>query len=164
MVRNLLKGLGLAAIATVMGGMSVSEAAPVAHACAAPIRSMVKTDTGGLKTSATNFVNVPGAAATVTVPAGKSYCVKVRFSVQMRCFGSAGNDECFIRVVSGGGVVFDPSIEVSFSTTQSVGVRSFEWVKELGPGSHAVRVQAVVQDAATQFDLQMWTLNVEVTN
>jgi hypothetical protein len=109
-------------------------------------------------------VNVTGGQTSVVVPAGKSYCVKIRFSAMMRCTQSGAADECFIRAVAGA-FVADPAINgITFSredTTYSV--RSFEWVKELGAGTHIVRMQAAVQNIATSFDIQAWTFDVETS-
>ena len=90
MIQGIWKRLGLVAVITLAGGVSMAAAAPTSENCGAPIRSVVKTDVSNFSTAATSFVNVPGAAVTVTVPAGETQCVKVRFSAEVRCveFGS----------------------------------------------------------------------------
>ena len=143
----------------------MAAAETVTTKCGAPIRSVVKTETGSFITSSTNFASVPGAAVSITIPAGESQCVKVRFSVQMRCVESAEADLCGIRVIVPFLTTFYPNINgVTFASEQgnAMSVRSFDWVARLDAGSHIVRLQAGVQNAATSFELHAWTMNVEI--
>jgi hypothetical protein len=165
MIRHCRKLLFIATVLAVACQMSESQAAPVSHSCGAVIKSRVKTETVPFATSSTPFVNVPGGQIPVVVPAGKTYCVKIRFSAQMRCTDSAAGDECFIRALAGANMA-DPAINgITFSAEDATySVRSFQWIKELGAGTHNVRVQAAVQNAATSFSIQAWTLDVETSD
>ena len=142
---------------------SASNAA-VVHKCGAPISSIVKTEIAAFTTGSTSFVNVPGASAKVTVPAGATRCVKVRFSAEASCSQTGVFDLCALRVVVPGVVTFDPPINgVNFVVeNNNLEARSFEWVKILEAGVHTVVVQAGVQVAGTTFSIPIWTLDVEV--
>jgi hypothetical protein len=138
----------------------------VSHSCGAPIRSIVKTDTAIFETNSSAFVNLPGAVATVDIPAGEIRCVKVRFSASVSCSQTAQSDVCVVRAGEIGGSVFDPAVNgIDFADEQGDALRthSFEWVKQLSAGSHTIRVQAAVQNAATKFTIGAWTMDVEQT-
>ena len=69
-----------------------------------------------------------------------------------------------MRVIVPNVTVFDPPLNgITFARDQGIatGTRSFQWVKRLSAGTHVVRVQAGVQNAATSFEIQAWTLDVE---
>jgi hypothetical protein len=166
MIQGIWKRLGLVAVITLAGGISMAAAEPETTTCGASIRSVVKTDFVLFSTSSTTFANLPGAAVAVTVPPGETQCVKVRFSAEVRCMPSASADLCAVRVLVPDLTLFLPGVNgVTFASEQgsATGTRSFQWVQRLFPGTHVVRVQAGVQNAATNFEIQAWTLDVEST-
>jgi hypothetical protein len=165
MIRHFCKLLSLATVLAVAGETTISQAAPIVHACGPVIKSRVKTETAEFFTSSTSFVNVTGTQTAVVVPAGQTYCVKIRFSAVMQCSATASVDRCVIRVLAGASLA-DPALDVVVFAGEdggNYGVRSFQWVKELGPGRHVVRAQAKVQNAVTMFNIRTWTLDVETT-
>lgn len=155
----------LAAAVFIAAGASLSAAAPVTHTCGKPLGSVVLTETVAFTTSSTDFVQVPKARRAITVPAGQTRCVKVRFSAETGCSVTGNADGCFIRVGVLNGTIFDPPINgITFGyEDDSFRVRSFEWVKRLGEGAYIISAQAAVQNAATQFNIQVWTLSLEIT-
>jgi hypothetical protein len=159
---TVFSGVLFAALAMLSPSVSI---AAVTHSCGAPIRSIVKTEIGGFTTSSTTFVNLPGAVPTINVPAGETQCVKVRFSAMVSCSQTGDADICSILVVEPGVVAFDPPFNgVNFIVeNNNYEARSFEWVKELGAGSHTIRVLAGVQKPATVFQIPIWTLDIEQT-
>jgi hypothetical protein len=144
---------------------SSATATPVDHQCGASIGSDVKTETTLFNTQSKNFVNVPGASVTVTVPSGQTRCVKVRFSVEGRCSLTGSTDACFIRVNATGAGLLDPAVNgIQFiSEKDNNAAYSFQWVKALTAGTYTIKVEAAVQHAATNFTLAAWTLDVETT-
>lgn len=148
-----------------LGLVSVpASQAAVTHSCGASIRSTIKTDIPNFTTSSTTFVNVPGGVVTVDIPAGRTRCVKVHFSASMSCSTTGSIDLCDFRAGEIGGSAFDPPLNgIDFADGQgdTFQTHSFEWVKELGAGSHKIRVQAGVGSAPTTLTIRAWTLEVE---
>ncbi len=68
------------------------QAAPVAIECGPLIKSVVKTDIEFFTTSSELPVPLKGAAVSFSVPAGRTVCVRVRFSAIANCPLS-----CFLR-------------------------------------------------------------------
>jgi hypothetical protein len=142
-----------------------AAAAPDAHSCGAVIKSVVKTETFALfTTQSTTFVNLPGAAVNVTVPAGETRCVKARLSVIGQCSETAAFDLCAVRMV--GSVTLDPPVNGVDMVTPSNGGHgafTFQWVKRLEAGTHTIRPQVAVQNAMTTFSIKTWTYEVETS-
>jgi len=152
-------------IASLVFAPSLSWAA-TAHACAATLSRTILTQITSFKTQSTTFVNVPGAAAMVNVPAGQTRCVIVRFSASSSCSETSAFDVCTIRVVEPAKVALDPPLNGIDFADGSVGLaaHSFEWVKRFGPGKHTIVAQAAVQNSATTMSMPLWTMDVETTN
>ena len=141
-----------------------ARTAPIVHNCGVPISSIVRTEIGLFSTQSTTFANVTGAAVAITVPAGTTRCVKVRFSGIMRCSETVNFDVCAILVVIPNLVTFDPAfLGIDYHDEDSnYAANSYEFVKRLDPGSYTIRVRAGVQNAATKFDITAWTMDVEI--
>ena len=143
-----------------------AQAEVVAMNCGATIKTVAKANNPNWTTSSTAFVAVPGAAITINVPAGEQRCVKLRFSALARCPNTGVvNDECFIRMVDVGSNLAAPPVNgLSYAAEEGrFLVRSYEWIKILDAGSHILRPEAAVQNAATNFDIATWTFSVDVS-
>ena len=140
---------------------------PSVHQCGDTVRSTVKT-WGEFFSHNVQFAQVPGAYAVVNVPVGQSQCIKATFSAIANC---AGTGNCYIRARDGRGpdnaVNMDPPTEVFAAITGNPSaanaLHSFEWVIRAGPGQHIIAIQSRVNAATTNFNINAWTLDVEVT-
>src|SRR5205814_482584 len=111
------------------------------------------SDTSVQTTSSTSFVNLPGAATSMTVPSNTKALIIVRFSAQSLCSGDAGT-WCSVRVLVGGveadpakGLIFhfdaaDPQAGFGFAAASHAIERE---AGPLGPGTYPVTVQYAVQ-------------------
>jgi hypothetical protein len=156
--------------ATVSTGVFIAFISPlssatVTHNCGSTIRSIVKTEEdGNFRTISSQFVNVTGASALITVPAGTTRCVKVRFSASATCPNDVDLAFCALRVLTGG-VTFDPvpygGVRIA-SGFNALTTHGFEWVKRLAPGSYMIQLQARVEPGGEPFSIPIWTLDIEV--
>ena len=141
--------------------------AVVTTKCGAVIQSTVKSEAFALfTTQSTAFVNVPGAAISVTVPDGETRCVKARLSVIGKCADTAAFDLCAVRMAEVGVTLLDPPVNGVDMVTPSNGGHgafTFQWIKRLEAGTHAIRPQVAVQNAMTTFSIQTWTFEVETS-
>jgi len=119
-------------------------------------------------TSSLTFVAVPGATATVKVPAGSKGLIIARFSAVSSCTDSVnvtGGYGCELRVLvngveaapaSGQSEVFDSS------AADGREAHAFERSRgPVGPGTYVVTVQYAVPAATVAFDLVGWSLEVD---
>ena len=138
---------------------------------AGPITAVTVVSDGGLQeTSSRTFVDVPGAATTIRVPAGQRALIVARFSASSQC-GSLNPDDdgCFVRILVGG-VEADPVAAGSFDTaaccpnsSNGDSFESHQIERSRGPvssGTYTVKVQWQA-DAENQFMLWGWHLAVE---
>ena len=135
--------------------------APLKTSCAAPVQSIVLTQTQSaphFQTTRTNFVRLTGAAQNVVVPAGTTRCVKVRLTARVSCQGDGGNANCFLRAVAN-------DVEMSPGAISDSGLRfSYEWVTRLDPGTHLVQIQArrVADNAGAIIRVDDFVMDVEI--
>ena len=154
--------VGVAAAATALAAVSGS---------AGPITAVkVVSDNGTQETSSRTFVDVPGAATTISVPAGQRGLILARFSAASQC-GSLNPDDdgCFVRILVGG-VEAQPATAGPFdmaaccpNSSNGDAFESHQIERSLGPlasGSYRVKVQWQA-DAENQFMLWGWHLTVE---
>jgi hypothetical protein len=153
-------------LATVMAGIARAEI--VTRNCGAPIRSTVVTGNETFETTSRTFIRLRGAVATVTVPAGQTLCVKVRFTAGVTCKGSSGNEACFIRAV-----VDDNEMNPQPSGNQGLSGRllrpvglGYQWMRSLNEGQHVIqiRVRALDVPETITVGINDWMMDVEVLN
>ena len=125
--------LAIVVVVTCASYMSVAEAAPVTTVCGASIKSVTKTNIDFFSSSSEQPVNITGAAVNITVPAGQTRCVRVRFSAVANCPHS-----CFVRAFANTNEL-NPSwtanpLRFSNDLMNSGTAHSFEWAERLGPG------------------------------
>jgi len=138
--------------------------------CGPAINSVVTTQNNLTTTSSASFVDLPGAVQNISVQlsAGTLGCVKVVFTAEAACLGSAaGGNICFIQALlddvpmqpQGGGRQAFIS-QVSQDVTASA--HAYEWVRRVGEGNHVVRIQQRVGDTNTVFEIDDWTFDVQI--
>ncbi len=148
-----------------------ASAAPINFNCGASVSSNVKTESVASSTQSTTFVPIAGATTAVTIPAGSPpRCIKVRFSVVAKCdlVGITNNvDGCFVRATRNGGELNSKTATSSFAAGAFpvfAAAYSFEWIANVGPGTHTIAIQERVHDDNTILTILNWTLDVELTN
>jgi hypothetical protein len=141
--------------------------AAVRHTGKAITNVTVVTETNLLTTNSTSFVNLPGGAVTIVVPAGNSQLVQATFSSESYCFwyDGAAYQYCLMQILadgiemlpaSGGGFVFDTNGQTDDGWEAHAMARTIV----LGPGTHIIRVQWAVSDPGLNLALNNWTLTV----
>jgi hypothetical protein len=141
--------------------------AAVRHTGKAITNVTVVTETNLLTTNSTSFVNLPGGAVTIVVPAGHSQLVQATFSSESYCFwyDGAAYQYCLMQILadgiemlpaSGGGFVFDTNGQTDDGWEAHAMARTIV----LGPGTHIIRVQWAVSDPGLYLALNNWTLTV----
>ncbi len=123
---------------------------------------------GPVAPAAGTFVDVPGAAVSVTVPAGTSRVFDTSFTAESECGGTGG--WCSVRVVmtfpSGATIELDPVAGTDFAFDSAGGDR---WQSNaigrvsprVGAGTYRLRVQAARVSGATSIRLDDWTFKVQ---
>lgn len=166
---NLRKSI---AAATLVALIAVVPAfAAVTHTGKGVFKTTVVTETNAQSTSSTSYVNLPGASASITVPAGKIHLVNVRFSAESYCFGStsdAGN-WCTARVlVDGTEMLPNASSDYAFNANGTADDfwegHAMERTLVVGAGTHTITVQWAVTSANLFFRLDDWTMAVTQYN
>jgi hypothetical protein len=158
LVAALSLALGSVAVAALKSGTSITSV-------------KVVTSTGSsVETQSRSYVDLPGAATSITVPSGQKALILARFTAASQC-GSLNPDDdgCNVRVLIGG-IVADPVSAGPFDTAECCSASSNGDSLEshaidrsrgpLGPGTYPVKVQWVA-DAENDFQLWGWHLTVE---
>jgi hypothetical protein len=157
----------LLAFATGVFASSSANAVLITTACGPLVTNIVRTENAASVINAVAFVNLPGAIAGYTVPAGTSRCIKVLFTGEAACRGPAAvSDFCFIRALDNG-VEISPqgaSNQVFLSEDATANAHAYEWVGRFGPGNHTVVIQRRVGNLGTGFLLDDWTFDLEIHN
>ncbi len=97
--------------------------------------------------SGTTFWTVPGAAATVSVPAGHTAVIVAHFSASSACIHGTPGDECQVRMLLDGSPMHieDPSVFDSVNDGDTLDAREsnsiVRYQENVGPGAHTVEVQ-----------------------
>jgi hypothetical protein len=133
------------------------------------LETKIATGTDFLQTNSTTYVELPGASATVTVPAGQSSLIIASFTAESECAVGGGTGYCSVRILIGG-LEANPGAgsEFHFDSFGSGSATDFSEAHAmtrsrgpLGPGTYAVQVQATVSAANTTFVLDDWHLTVQ---
>jgi hypothetical protein len=119
-------------------------------------------------TSSTAYVNVPGASRRITVASGQRALILARFSAESECSGGPPGSWCSVRIMIGN-AEGKPAAGLDFAF-DSVGVgptddsresHSMDRSRVLGAGTWTIRVQYAVNNTATNFQVDDWSLTVE---
>jgi hypothetical protein len=155
----------------VVGAAAATTALAVVSGSAGSITAVkVVSDSGLQETSSRTFVDIPGAATSITVPSGQRGLIIARFSAASQC-GSLNPDDdgCFVRILVGGteaqpapGGAFDMAACCPNSSNgdQFESHQIERSISALPAGRYPVRVQWQA-DAENQFMLWGWHLTVE---
>jgi hypothetical protein len=125
------------------------------------VRHIVITQTAATTTSSTAFQLIPGATTQFVV--GNFACIKVLFTAETACRTSNAADYCVIRATLNG-VEMNPAAggtQVIDSESNTPQGHAFEWIAEAGEGNQVIRIERKVLNAATRFQVDDWTLDVE---
>jgi hypothetical protein len=146
----------------------IARAEIVTRNCGAPIRSTVVTGNQIFETTSKTFTRLRGAVATVTVPAGQTLCVKLRFTAGVTCKGSSGNEACFIRALADNDEMNpQPSGNQGLSgrLVRPIGL-GYQWLRLLGEGQHVIQIQVRALDVPETITVGVndWMMDVEVLN
>jgi hypothetical protein len=152
-------------------GLTAPALPAVTHTGKGVFKTTVVTETAALSTTSPSFVSLPGATATITVPALKVHLVNVRFSAESYCFGSTGlaGNWCSIRILADG-VEMLPNSGGDFAFNANGATDDFweghamERTLVLGPGSHTITAQWAVTNSGVTFRLDDWTFAVTQYN
>jgi|tagenome__1003787_1003787.scaffolds.fasta_scaffold20829793_2 hypothetical protein len=153
-------------LAAAMAGMARAEI--VSRNCGAPIRSTIVTGNQIFETTSKTFTRLRGAVATVTVPAGQTLCVKLRFTAGVTCRGSSGNEACFIRALADNDEMNpQPSGNQGLSgrLLRPIGL-GYQWLRLLGEGQHVIQIQVRTLNVPETISVGIddWMMDVEVLN
>jgi hypothetical protein len=143
-------------------------AEPQSITCGAAESALFKTETVPSSATGTTLVPIPGATASIVIPAGGERCVKLTFSAVSRCRlnGIINNvDGCFLRAAHNG-LELDPKTAGAIFDNEALqnipAARTLVWVTRLGAGKHDFAVRRRGADADTTLEILSWTLAVEV--
>jgi hypothetical protein len=159
--------VAVGAIALLFVG-STAQAVVTSHTGTFSDQQQFVHETDAWTTGSTAWVNVPTAVTSITIPAGTTRMLDVRYSAESQCAGSSG--WCSVRVVvytpSGGVIELSPVVGTDFAF-DSASADNWEshaierTSAQMGAGTYRVQVQATVVAGATQLRLDDWTLAVE---
>lgn len=131
--------------------------------CASVIKNQVKTFDNFVHTSSTTFQQLPGAQVVVSTPA--NVCIKVLFTAETSCSGPSTADYCYVQAMLDGRVL-DPNgagFQALDSEDGTASGHSFEWIGYAAvAGNHTISLQARTYKATTYFELDDFTIDVQV--
>jgi hypothetical protein len=159
----------MALLGAVLAGTAI--AATSANSGAVTAMAVVRSSNNATLENQTDFVDLPGARATITIPSGQKAVIVARFSAPSACDAAQPNyvGQCFVRILIGS-VAGAPSDKQAFDTDQNGGgndgfeahgiERSRTGLGGLGPGTYTVQVQWAT-DINVRFTISQWHLTVE---
>jgi hypothetical protein len=130
--------------------------------CGAITLSVIRSQNAAIQTSSTSFATVPGASTNVTVNGPR--CIKVLFTGETACRPTGDTDLCYMRALVDG-IQMNPADSQRAIDSESNTARghAFAWYKVVNAGTHNIVVQGRVADSSTDFHLDDWTFDVEVS-
>jgi len=176
MKQRTLKKLGVVIGALLVSGALAGTAAGVLIPASggAMLRVDKRTQDAPSTTSATNWVNLPGAAVNVFVPAGASRLYDVPFFAESQCTGpNAGN--CAVRIIAtsaAGTIELNPQAGADYAfdsdmpgaLTDLAEGHGMERSRRLSGGAngtnYVIQVQFAVVNPQSVFTLDDWHLAV----
>jgi hypothetical protein len=149
------------------GGPPEAQQPPITTTCGPNLSSTVVTRNSPIRMNAPGFLPLPGAhVENIFVPPGESRCIKVLFTAETACGLTANPDFCYVRAVLNGNVPMDPNgslHQAIDSEDDTASAHAYEWVKKVGPGNYNVDVEWRVLNVGTDFTIDDWTTDVEVS-
>jgi hypothetical protein len=143
----------------------------VTTSCGAVLNSVVKTDNASaLVAPGAAFVGIPGAFASVTIPAGQTDCIKALYTVEAAALGPDAADFCYVRALVNG-VEMNPlggSAQVLASEDSTAEAAGYEWILRRTAGGANTVFTVVIQWRGEDGDTSCWrddsTLDVQRLN
>lgn len=134
------------------------------HPCGPEQQNIVRTQSAVGSTNSVVPVAMPATIMNINVPANQSRCVKVLFTAETSCTGFGGADYCRVQATLDGAPM-NPN-GAGFMTIDSEDAtgdgHAFNWVKRIGPGQHTLQITQEVDNAATTFTHDDWTMDVSI--
>jgi hypothetical protein len=173
MQKRIIKRAGLVlGTLIVTGALTGTALAVLAGAGGTQVRVDTRTETAPSATNSLAFVDLPGAAVTVAVPAGQSRLFSAAFTAESQCAGpNAGF--CTVRIIAtnvatGGSIELDPAAGVDYAfDSDQAGAAQDLWEGHamdrsirLRAGTYRIRVQRRVNNNTIAFRLDDWHLAV----
>jgi hypothetical protein len=153
--------------------ISAPAFAAVTHTGTTSAKIVVVTEVNAQTTSSNSYVDLPGAAVSIVVPAGKFQLVQARFTAESYCFGPNSFNWCTVQIVAVGTagttqMLPDSGTDFAFD---AVGTADDAWEGHamdrslvLGGGTYVVKAQWAVTDTASTFRLDDWSFTVTQYN
>jgi hypothetical protein len=161
-------------VMALLGAAVAGTAIAASSSSGGPITAVqVVRETTPQSTMSTNYVDLPGASTTITVPSGQRALIVARFTAESTCtIGLSDGCEGQVRILIGGaegapacGVdcAFDSTKEGQSDELESHAIdRSRGGIGGLTPGNYTVKVQfRVLRGDGAALSLDDWHLTVE---
>jgi len=144
------------------GAASASQRTQFVFGCGGDINTIVRTENAATATFNSGFLTF--ASTTVSVPSGSTRCIKVLFTAEATCSGTAGTDFCYVRALDNG-VEMSPQgagFQTLVSEDTSANGHAYEWITRAGAGTHVISMQRRSGTSSTRFFMDDWTFDVTV--
>jgi hypothetical protein len=151
-----------AVLAVTFGSLiSAAAAAPVTTSCGAPVSSIVKTVIDQFSTPSEFPVILVGTGVNITVPAGETRCVRVRFSAVAEC-----PHNCFLRAFANNTELnpawFSSSLRFSSDSINNGTAHSFDWAGRVGQGQQTIFIKVQTGNSMDNARFGPFTTTVEI--
>ncbi len=149
--------------------LTTTMLAAVTHTGTTIAKITVVTEINFWPITSTSFTDVPGAVATITVPAGVKQLVVASFTSESSCIGSS-NAQCHLRIVAVNSsnvlVELSPAAGLDFAYDSSATQQDFfeghaaNRSIVLGPGTYKIKIQGAAGVSGVTFRFDDWHLQV----
>lgn len=164
------RSMSIAALTCLMLAGSISAfAVRQSHTAKAAAAVTIVTESEISFIGSVAFQNLPGATATITVPAGQVQLVQAEYSADTTCQGAFAENFCRLQILADG-VEMTPVAAGDFAF-DGVGTADDFYEAHamhrsilLGPGQHTIQVQAAVTLSGMAFFLDDWSLTITQYN
>ena len=156
----------------VTGALTGSAFALLGGAGGSQVRIDTRTETAANVSNVAAYGDLPGAAVTVSVPAGQSRLISAAFTAESQCSGN-GSGYCSVRIIAtnvatGGTVELNPAsgLDYAFDSDQGGSAQdlweghAMDRSIRLPGGTYRIRVQRRVTVNTVTFRLDDWHLAV----
>ena len=160
---HILKQSAVLAIAfgSLISATAAAPITPVTTSCGAPLSSIVKTVIDQFSTPSETPVILVGTGVNITVPAGETRCVRVRFSAVAEC-----PHNCFVHAFANttplNPVQSSSSLRFSSDSINNGTAHSFEWAGRVGPGQQTIFIKVNTGNTIEDARFGPFTTTVEI--
>lgn len=131
----------------------------------------VVTESADSFLNSTSYQNLPGATATITVPAGKVQLVQATYFAESTCVSTFHPHFCSVRILADGTEMspsaLEAAVEFAFDGSAADDFREGHSMQRsilLGPGTHTIQVQVAVSASDDGIFLDDWSLTITQYN